>query len=1226
MRAWVILGVALVHALPAALIETKAPHLAREDEGHTSDTWRVLALDGTLRAWPKDCLCALDEFTVYMQLQIPFRTRLQRRVSRYQMEEDEGIKLDLVQQREDGDFIVATTILDTQGRGDDEELLGAIQSGEDYEADSQDSDTLECAFDQDICEPKLIGIKLPDIVAATESFGLNHTLELQFEHATNQPNVATKNELDHFFVFTTYIGDELTGNWSDDGRLLSIRVLEFDTTRTKPLREFMEELIHTSLISKQSDVLDQETKIKFARLPFEGKARYRIEPAGQYYIKAAMTKYSSRSQSLHSPSFCIRTCHTSTLVLTASIAAHDQQDAHITEPSFFMDGILSHGGQEAFILPHASIRMEKIGSWSMSFWLFTTEQSTGKFRTLFFNGDGNGEHRTPSVWWHPDEPRLVIRASTSTNMDNGMNSKQDIPLREWVHLGFNFRNCSTGNSTNSAEVIAECVDSARYKQTWFYAIEFFVNGVLGQEVLFYEPAISNAGPLHVGKGPWTDGMKGFISNLRVYPRSVSIIEHRRRYLQDRNSHENYNADVKDEPYEVTMARARKHRPTQISFLVQSFAPESIRLNNHVSSPDYTSAVSVDDSFEALRLHMYETATKLLEACDRSGWDTLKEAAEFGHPQALFDTGVAHLYGVYKLATECSEESELRVPLNFSRAKEELQLALHGGVWAAGLPLTLLHKVFPTRSGNHNGIESGFSYGLLHLAATSGSNSAYAILGYRYSSCSPIRHDLVAYYYSHAAAHSSVAYHEHGKQPLHAMDRLYDGLKEDISIGQQGDDDELIQFQKMRADKEGDVLAMAAMGDLYYWGGRGIVRNHAKAYHYFNRAAQAGHISSQSALAGMLLKGEGTAQDNASAIMWYTNAAKQNHTRALNGLGFIHFYGSGGLPENKTLALEYFERAASNKEDGDSVFNAGYCHEKGLGTGVNVSRAMSYYEVAAREFGHFDAVYEMGRIWIHGIDGILEWSGASALAYLKAASEAGPWAANLRSGFDRFLAKDFERAAVLYHEAELYGYRLATSNLAYLYDQKLLVPGKLDSEQRAFKYLMQTSRDSNDKEVLVRIGDYYFYGLSGLQPDLLQAMKWYSRASLEGIEAGAFNVGHMHEYGLGVPINLERAEKYYRRALELAPRSPEVFVVVHLAFVRLKLRSWGKQTPFEVMMLHTNDNHKHLPDRNSTVSDLVSTIALQNAVRSSSTWVPLLIAFGSWLWWIHCRRYTTERSE
>uniref|UniRef100_K3X201 Uncharacterized protein n=1 Tax=Globisporangium ultimum (strain ATCC 200006 / CBS 805.95 / DAOM BR144) TaxID=431595 RepID=K3X201_GLOUD len=434
-------------------------------------------------------------------------------------------------------------------------------------------------------------------------------------------------------------------------------------------------------------------------------------------------------------------------------------------------------------------------------------------------------------------------------------------------------------------------------------------------------------------------------------------------------------------------------------------------------------------------------------------------------------------------------------------------------------------------------------GLYYLAAVTGKKDAYAILARRYAAGDGVARalDISVYHYRHAAADASVAYHERGKQPLHEMNRLYDGLKEDLTKGQLGDDDELIQFQKLRAE-QGDVDAMAAMGDLYYWGARGVARDHVQAHEYFSRAAHAGHVSAQSALAGMLLKGEGSKKDNESAIMWYTKAAERNHTRALNGLGFIHFYGSGGVNENKSLALEFFEKAAANEEDGDSVFNAGYCHAFGLGTPINFTRAIHFYEIAAKKFGHFDAILEMGKIWMVGISGVVERNNEFAHTYLKAASDAGRWGKCVRKGFERYLNNDFQRAAALYHEAREYGYPVATSNLAFLYDQKLLASADLESGKRALQYLQLASLQNGDQETLVRIGDYHFYGLAGLPPDSHEAIRWYSRASAEEVADGAYNVGHMYEYGIGVPVNLERAERYYRRVLVLASESMEASVV------------------------------------------------------------------------------------
>ena len=60
---------------------------------------------------------------------------------------------------------------------------------------------------------------------------------------------------------------------------------------------------------------------------------------------------------------------------------------------------------------------------------------------------------------------------------------------------------------------------------------------------------------------------------------------------------------------------------------------------------------------------------------------------------------------------------------------------------------------------------------------------------------------------------------------------------------------------MRAE-EGDVPAMVTMGDLHYWGTRGIERDHARARAYFDRAAAAGNQQAMCLAAGMYIKGEG----------------------------------------------------------------------------------------------------------------------------------------------------------------------------------------------------------------------------------------------------------------------------------------------------------------------------------------------------------------------------------
>jgi len=82
---------------------------------------------------------------------------------------------------------------------------------------------------------------------------------------------------------------------------------------------------------------------------------------------------------------------------------------------------------------------------------------------------------------------------------------------------------------------------------------------------------------------------------------------------------------------------------------------------------------------------------------------------------------------------------------------------------------------------------------------------------------------------------------------------------------------------MRAE-EGHVLSMIAMGDLYYWGGRGLERDHVRARGYFERAANLGNINAMSLAAGMFIKGEGGAKNVTRAVELYEAAAKEGDIR------------------------------------------------------------------------------------------------------------------------------------------------------------------------------------------------------------------------------------------------------------------------------------------------------------------------------------------------------------
>ncbi|KAJ8540735.1 hypothetical protein ON010_g12493 [Phytophthora cinnamomi] len=861
--------------------------------------------------------------------------------------------------------------------------------------------------------------------------------------------------------------------------------------------------------------------------------------------------------------------------------------------------------------------METPGSWSLSFWVFLTEDSTGSFRTLFFNGDGRHEQRTPSAWWMPNERRLVLRVSTNSSTDVGLDSGEELPLNQWIHLGFTFLNCSGKSAlVEESQLPSSCARNQSRGDNWLYSYAFYVNGLLDTEVRIHDPVVANDGPLHIGKGPWTDGMKGFSSNLKVFSAPISSEAMRKLYFADLHNYENHASCERGDIENVQAASA-----AQISYLSQCL---KIKRNESSALSDDIEDLKDPGSFDDLQAKAFEEAVGARDSCDSDAWDLIVEAADLGHATACQEVGEAYLYGFYLAQERCPAPVTLQQNITLSRTY--LEMAFASNAFSAGKALALLADVAEERNLSEGFRLDLFTTGLLHFAAAGGVKDAFAMLGHRYQQDATHSNDgveIAVYHYYHAAVQAATEFHQSGKQPLHEMTRLYDSFERDVTVGERGDDDELIQFQKMRADKEGDVGAMAAMGDLYYWGARGVPRDHVQAYNYFNRAAHAGDVNSQSAVAGMLLKGEGTAQDNITAIKWYEKAAAKNHTRALNGLGFSHFHGSGGVKENKSLALKYFERAAENQEDGDSVFNAGYCHAMGLGTNVNISRAMEFYDVAARHFGHFDAIFEMGKMLMQGVRDVLPRDSNKALQYLKAASDGGQWGQTVRKGFDLYSNGKFERAAVSYHEARELGYPVATSNLAFLYDQRLLRSGDLASERRALKYLSLASDVNGDRETLVRIGDYHYYGLAGLRKDPQTAIRWYSRASAAGVDAGAYNVGHMYEFGDGVEVNLDRAGRYYGRVLELSSGSTEILLAIRFALARLALRRWLRGSPFEELLglkspLGTStDTNTTAPNSTSMLEAAANSVDIKIYAIISTTAV-LVVSIS--VWYLHSRRY------
>lgn len=128
-----------------------------------------------------------------------------------------------------------------------------------------------------------------------------------------------------------------------------------------------------------------------------------------------------------------------------------------------------------------------------------------------------------------------------------------------------------------------------------------------------------------------------------------------------------------------------------------------------------------------------------------------------------------------------------------------------------------------------------------------------------------------------------------------------------------------------------------------------------------------------------------------------------------------------------------------------------------------------------------------------------------------------------------------------------GYEVAQSNVAFILDQK---GSQIFNENETYpRALLHWTRAAAQGYTVARIklGDYHFYGY-GTDVDYETAVIHYRLASEQQHSAQAmFNLGYMHEKGLGIKQDIHLAKRFYDMAAEA---SPDAQVPVFLALCKL----------------------------------------------------------------------------
>ncbi|XP_066134217.1 protein sel-1 homolog 1 [Saccopteryx bilineata] len=527
--------------------------------------------------------------------------------------------------------------------------------------------------------------------------------------------------------------------------------------------------------------------------------------------------------------------------------------------------------------------------------------------------------------------------------------------------------------------------------------------------------------------------------------------------------------------------------------------------------------------------MYQTAMKILNRSTkkihkREAYRYLQKAASMNHTKALERVSYALLFGDF-LTQNVQAAKEM-----FERLTEEGspkgQTAL-GFLYASGL-----------------GVNSSQAKALVYytFGSLGGNLIAHMILGYRYwagigvlQSCeSALTHyRLVA---NHVASDISLT----GGSVVQRI-RLPDEV-ENPGMNSGMLEEDLIQYYQFLAEK-GDVQAQVGLGQLHLHGGRGVEQNHQRAFDYFNLAANAGNSHAMAFLGKMYSEGSDIVpQSNETALHYFKKAADMGNPVGQSGLGMAYLYGRG-VQVNYDLALKYFQKAA---EQGwvDGQLQLGSMYYNGIGVKRDYKQALKYFNLASQG-GHILAFYNLAQMHASGT-GVMR-SCHSAVELFKNVCERGRWSERLMTAYNSYKDGDYNAAVIQYLLLAEQGYEVAQSNAAFILDQReATIVGENETYPRA---LLHWNRAASQGYTVARIklGDYHFYGF-GTDVDYETAFIHYRLASEQQHSAQAmFNLGYMHEKGLGIKQDIHLAKRFYDMAAEA---SPDAQVPVFLALCKL----------------------------------------------------------------------------
>ncbi|WP_337643901.1 MobP3 family relaxase [Ruminococcus bicirculans (ex Wegman et al. 2014)] len=324
-----------------------------------------------------------------------------------------------------------------------------------------------------------------------------------------------------------------------------------------------------------------------------------------------------------------------------------------------------------------------------------------------------------------------------------------------------------------------------------------------------------------------------------------------------------------------------------------------------------------------------------------------------------------------------------------------------------------------------------------------------------------------------------------------------------------------------------------IGKMFCYG-LGTEQNYQKAFEWFERSAKQKNKFAQFSLANLYYYGNGVEKDLSQAFLWYQKSSAQGQPYASYAVAQMYSKGEY-VSQGGETAQRYYKAALSGflelesmeQADDNLYYKLGFMFKKGLGTDIDMDRAIDYFKRSA-EMNNKNGLYEYGKVLLLGEN--IPQDIEKAVKLLEKAIKLENinakrfFALELISG--EHLDQDIDKGLAMLTECADSRDAYACYKLGKIYFKGDIVLQDLDKSEKyllsaedneftqyAFGklYLQKEKYDilkavdcfekSADKNMWssYQLGKIYLFGAAGLTKDKEQAIEWFTKSANDGNE-------------------------------------------------------------------------------------------------------------------------------